>query len=106
MREIRLYGSEGGGAVCSPYPYQTFHLGLLDSDFRRNDVILRFQLAQCAPGPASPFSPLRSAKKGRSRGFFHRSKVAKLHLIPLRQLPKGLHLLSLPALVESQLCTH
>jgi hypothetical protein len=21
MREIRLYGSEGGGAVCSPYPY-------------------------------------------------------------------------------------
>ena len=24
MREIRLYGSEGGGAVCSPYPYR-FH---------------------------------------------------------------------------------
>ena len=23
MREIRLYGSEGGGAVRSPYPYQT-----------------------------------------------------------------------------------
>jgi len=23
MREIRLYGSEGGGAGCSPYPYQT-----------------------------------------------------------------------------------
>ena len=22
MREIRLYGSEGGGAGCSPYPYQ------------------------------------------------------------------------------------
>jgi hypothetical protein len=22
MREIRLYGSEGGGAVRSPYPYQ------------------------------------------------------------------------------------
>jgi len=21
MREIRLYGSEGGGAACSPYPY-------------------------------------------------------------------------------------
>jgi hypothetical protein len=21
MREIRLYGSEGGGAGCSPYPY-------------------------------------------------------------------------------------
>jgi hypothetical protein len=21
MREIRLYGLEGGGAVCSPYPY-------------------------------------------------------------------------------------
>jgi hypothetical protein len=23
MREIRLYGSEGGGAVCSPYPYRS-----------------------------------------------------------------------------------
>ena len=23
MREIRSYGSEGGGAVSSPYPYQT-----------------------------------------------------------------------------------
>ncbi len=23
MREIRLYGSEGGGAARSPYPYQT-----------------------------------------------------------------------------------
>ena len=23
MREIRLYGSEGGGAACSPYPYQS-----------------------------------------------------------------------------------
>ena len=23
MREIRLYGSEGGGAVCSPYPYHS-----------------------------------------------------------------------------------
>jgi hypothetical protein len=22
MREIRPYGSEGGGAGCSPYPYQ------------------------------------------------------------------------------------
>jgi len=24
MREIRLYGSEGGGAARSPYPYQFF----------------------------------------------------------------------------------
>jgi hypothetical protein len=24
MREIRLYGSEGGGAGRSPYPYQKF----------------------------------------------------------------------------------
>jgi hypothetical protein len=23
MREIRLYGSEGGGAGCSPYPYHS-----------------------------------------------------------------------------------
>jgi len=26
MREIRLYGSEGGGAVRSPYPYQRIDL--------------------------------------------------------------------------------
>jgi hypothetical protein len=26
MREIRLYGSEGGGAVRSPYPYQSMDL--------------------------------------------------------------------------------
>ena len=25
MREIRLYGSEGGGAARSPYPYQCCH---------------------------------------------------------------------------------
>ena len=25
MREIRLYGSEGGGAARSPYPYQASH---------------------------------------------------------------------------------
>ena len=24
MREIRLYGSEGGGAASSPYPYQNY----------------------------------------------------------------------------------
>jgi len=24
MREIRTYGSEGGGAARSPYPYQNF----------------------------------------------------------------------------------
>jgi hypothetical protein len=36
MREIRLYGSEGGGAGCSPYPYQ-FLPGSLDSRFRGND---------------------------------------------------------------------
>ena len=37
MREIRLYGSEGGGAGCSPYPYQTVGVKLLDSRFRGND---------------------------------------------------------------------
>jgi hypothetical protein len=31
MREIRLYGSEGGGAVCSPYPYQS---PLTDTEFQ------------------------------------------------------------------------
>jgi hypothetical protein len=37
MREIRLYGSEGGGAGYSPYPYQEFGRGLPDSGFRRNE---------------------------------------------------------------------
>ena len=37
MREIRLYGSEGGGAVCSPYPYQQPFRRNLDSRFRGND---------------------------------------------------------------------
>ena len=37
MREIRLYGSEGGGTGCSPYPYQQGRLEKLDSEFRRND---------------------------------------------------------------------
>ena len=35
MREIRLYGSEGGGAARSPYPYQ--FPADLDSRFRGND---------------------------------------------------------------------
>jgi len=37
MREIRTYGSEGGGAARSPYPYQTGLRETLDSGFRRND---------------------------------------------------------------------
>ena len=37
MREIRLYGSEGGGAARSPYPYQTSARDALDSRFRGND---------------------------------------------------------------------
>jgi len=36
MREIRLYGSEGGGAVRSPYPYQKSTIKL-DSGFRWNE---------------------------------------------------------------------
>jgi len=38
MREIRLYGSEGGGAGCSPYPYQASR-DMLDSRFRGNDTV-------------------------------------------------------------------
>jgi hypothetical protein len=35
MREIRLYGSEGGGAGYSPYPYQRKPSGIpLDSGSR------------------------------------------------------------------------
>jgi len=42
MREIRLYGSEGGGAVRSPYPYQdvwvpTMAPAVLDARFRGHD---------------------------------------------------------------------
>ena len=35
MREIRLYGSEGGGAACSPYPYlsQLICARWFDGDF-------------------------------------------------------------------------
>jgi len=29
VREIRLHGSEGGGAVSSPYPYNKFFSDLL-----------------------------------------------------------------------------
>jgi len=44
MREIRLYGSEGGGAVGSPYPYQSApNCGamrkVLDSRFHGNDGV-------------------------------------------------------------------
>ena len=38
MREIRLYGSEGGGAGRSPYPYQVFRSSV-DSRFRGNDYV-------------------------------------------------------------------
>jgi len=38
MREIRLYGSEGGGAARSPYPYQWAPTQVLDSRFRGNDA--------------------------------------------------------------------
>ena len=37
MREIRLYGSEGGGAARSPYPYQHLSRKTLDSRVRGND---------------------------------------------------------------------
>jgi len=42
MREIRLYGSEGGGTGCSPYPYQQVSTVPLDSRFRGNDAPERF----------------------------------------------------------------
>jgi len=38
MREIRLYGSEGGGAARSPYPYQ------FPSDSRRLPAPLKVPL--------------------------------------------------------------
>jgi len=38
MREIRLYGSEGGGAARSPYPYQILGQMALDSRSCGNDA--------------------------------------------------------------------
>ena len=48
MREIRLYGSEGGGAARSPYPYQIVWIQIvwilamatpgLDARLRGHDV--------------------------------------------------------------------
>jgi hypothetical protein len=43
MREIRLYGSEGGGAARSPYPYQATPL----SDFEMNKSHKRTLSASC-----------------------------------------------------------
>jgi len=43
MREIRLYGSEGGGAVRSPYPYQV-PTRYLDSRLRGNDARHKFEI--------------------------------------------------------------
>ena len=38
MREIRLYGSEGGGAARSPYPYQSgFRLALRLAGMTHNE---------------------------------------------------------------------
>jgi len=48
MREIRLYGSEGGGAARSPYPYQRFRSASLDSRFRGNDAPFGFPLQRSA----------------------------------------------------------
>ena len=44
MREIRLYGSEGGGAARSPYPYQACR-DVLDSQFRGNNGLRSNQSA-------------------------------------------------------------
>ena len=41
MREIRLYGSEGGGAVCSPYPYVRLKARLV----REVEVLFRYALS-------------------------------------------------------------
>ena len=52
MREIRLYGSEGGGAARSPYPYQI-----------PGTMVKRSSMPGCAgmtigpPGPLSRFPP-------------------------------------------------
>ena len=53
MREIRLYGSEGGGAARSPYPYQE-----MDEDVW---VPVFAGMTQSSRIQPVPFSPLRSA---------------------------------------------
>jgi hypothetical protein len=40
MREIRTYGSEGGGAVSSPYPYRS------NSALRGRDAVLCVRFLQ------------------------------------------------------------
>jgi len=49
VREIRLHGSEGGGAVRSPYPYSNYKslFGLLNTLFacRNNQPCLLFRHA-------------------------------------------------------------
>ena len=41
MREIRLYGSEGGGAARSPYPYVRLKAHLV----REVEVLFRYALS-------------------------------------------------------------
>ncbi len=62
MREIRLYGSEGGGAARSPYPYQTSCRNFLDSRFRGN--LKTGHSWRCPARLAGPTSPCRSRQPG------------------------------------------
>ena len=50
MREIRLYGSEGGGAVRSPYPYLLCAL-------KGHQKVAQGKRGAGAPGPPSPLAP-------------------------------------------------
>ena len=50
MREIRLYGSEGGGAARSPYPY-------LLRALKGHQKAAQSKRGAGAPGPPSPRAP-------------------------------------------------
>ena len=52
MREIRLYGSEGGGAVRSPYPYQggrVKHTLRVESMRSASETLVLFTAPHTAP---------------------------------------------------------
>jgi len=62
MREIRLYGSEGGGAVCSPYPY-------------RSDPILNQGSSRRRTGGMNKLTNMRQDRFGKVSFSMHRSNA-------------------------------
>jgi hypothetical protein len=75
MREIRLYGSEGGGAVCSPYPYPRWS-GRSCARYRPDTANFNFFTASFARGRKGS-GPLQQRSRGAAR------RVGAYNLFPL-----------------------